>query len=496
MVMAGTGEINVLRRLRVAHGLFSEGVTYGSHLATHMALGLLFVGKGQYTLGNSDAAIASLFLALYPAFPATPGENRGHLQAYRHLWVLAVEPRYLEARDVDTGEPVFLPVKLRLTDPLDGSAPSAATGKVDIRAKQLVAPTIIPDLNLIESIQIDSPRYWSFALRLSSNPQHLASFLSSSTLYVKRRTGHLSYAQDPRGIRSIFTRSKSETGSSVFDLGEMGRTLSPSAGGLRDFVSAFSGSDFEALAATRELCHDGGNGRLPSEFEAFAASALLECLTKDKRDIVATYLAIYVATTSCNVETPTRSRSGGGAGRATELLLNAAHLRFIVAFYKTGSFKSLFSKPKPGSKSSSSSSQVSREPLLSPSFIDHLSLTLSSLTSDLLTSPEASHALRTYLTDLNSLPISPSLAYLLSSLRLPTLPVLSQLQRLVHSSVSSQSLGREEVAVLLRAVGKNLAEQQYGNGGGDGTVRARTTGVASAWEREAERAMVESWVGA
>lgn len=42
MIMAGTGEVNVLRRLRVAHGLFSEGVTYGSHLASHMALGLLF----------------------------------------------------------------------------------------------------------------------------------------------------------------------------------------------------------------------------------------------------------------------------------------------------------------------------------------------------------------------------------------------------------------------------------------------------------------------
>ncbi|KPV72071.1 uncharacterized protein RHOBADRAFT_1384, partial [Rhodotorula graminis WP1] len=166
MVMAGTGELNVLRRLRVAHGMFSEGVTYGSHLATHMALGLLFLGQGKHTLGNSDAAIAALLLALYPAFPSSPTENRAHLQAYRHLWVLAVEPRYLEARDVETGEPVFLPIRLRLAATPDDAAPvpPSTAAKTDAQAKQLVAPTLLPNLALIETIQVDSPRYWPFAL--------------------------------------------------------------------------------------------------------------------------------------------------------------------------------------------------------------------------------------------------------------------------------------------------------------------------------------------
>ncbi|GAA5863440.1 hypothetical protein JCM8547_006981 [Rhodosporidiobolus lusitaniae] len=524
MVMAGTGEINVLRRLRVAHGLFSEGTTYGSHLSTHMALGLLFVGKGQYTLGNSDAAVAALLIALYPAFPANSTENRAHLQAFRHLWVLAVEPRYLEARDVDTGERIFLPVKLRLVDQggNDSSNPasssSAPATKHDLRAKQLVAPTLIPDLAQIESIQVDSPRYWSFALRLSSNPQHLARFLSSPVLHVKRRTGHLSYAQDPRGIRSIFTRSKSETGSSVFDLGEMGRMLSPNAGGLKDFVAAFSGSDVEALAATRELCY-AGNGRLPSEFEAFNASALLECLTKDKRDVVGTYQAIYAAATSLDVEAFSWA---GTTSKTADLLLAAAQLQFVIDFYKNGGFKTLFSKPKPGSSKSSSSSssssqQVSREPLLSPSFVDHLSLRLASLTSALLGTEEPATALRGYLSPPGFPSPSPSssasftstlpaLSYLLTALRFPDLPVLTQLQHLVLTTAAEQPLGREEVAVLLRAGGRKISEQQRGIGGEEGEgeggagkkkrgEKAKVTGgTTSAWESEAEKCMVECWV--
>jgi hypothetical protein len=53
--------------------------------------------------------------------------------------------------------------------------------------------------------------------------------------------------------------------------------------------------------------------------------------------------------------------------------------------------------------------------------------------------------------------------------------------------------------VLLRAVGKRMAEQQYGvegsGGDGEGRKRGKPTGPGSAWEREAERVMIESWVG-
>ena len=339
MVMAGTGEINVLRRLRVAHGHFSEGVTYGTHLASHMALGLLFVGAGHYTLGTSNAAIAALVIAFFPAFPPLPTENRAHLQAYRHLWTLAIEPRCLQVRDVDTHESTFLPIKLRLVEHAD---PARAKQLV---AKQLVAPTLIPELRLIDTIQIDSPRYWSFALHLSTNPAHLSSFLRDATIFVKRRTGHLSYAQDPRGIRSIFTRSKSETGSSVFDFGETAKMLAASATGLRDFVAAFS-DDPEAIAAVAHLCHPAGSKSPPTAFEAFSASVLLECLTRDKRDTIAVYHALYHAHALLSLPSLTPSA-----------ILALEQLRLVDHFYRNGTYRAVFGRSR-------AKTSAGREPLL------------------------------------------------------------------------------------------------------------------------------------
>ena len=110
--MAGTGEITCLRRLRYAYGMsqqmmYHQGSKYGVHIATHMSLGLLFLGGGRYTLGTSDAAIACMVTAFFPRFHHNSSDNKSFLQALRHLWVLAVEPRCLIARDVDTNEIVY-----------------------------------------------------------------------------------------------------------------------------------------------------------------------------------------------------------------------------------------------------------------------------------------------------------------------------------------------------------------------------------------------------
>ncbi|GAA5920093.1 hypothetical protein JCM1841_004092 [Sporobolomyces salmonicolor] len=444
MVMAGTGELNVLRRLRVAHGHFSEGVTYGYHLATHMALGLLFLGEARYTLGNSNGAVAALLLALYPAFPASPTENRAHLQAYRHLWILAAEPRYLEARDVDTDESVFLPVRLRLLD----------QGGEEVRAKQLVAPTLIPDVRLIDAVQVDSPRYWGFSLRLAANPDHFANFLRDSTLYVKRRTGHLSYAQDPRGIRSIFTRSKSETGSSVYDFGETARLLSPSAAGLRDFVTAFS-DDAEAISATSTLCRPPGAARAPTAFEAFCASVLLECLTKDKRDVTGVYHAIYHAHTLLAYEVEP----------SIETLLAAEQLQLVVDFYKRGTFKALFGK-QPKSTGAKSSSSAAREPLLHPAFVDHVAAMLSSRIETLTErfgNGESAAALKLYLsTGGHAWPDHPgavvALALELARHAVPDLPALQRLKQLVVDAAKPEEAEGGELALrtMLRCTARTV----------------------------------------
>ncbi|KAK4050008.1 Anaphase-promoting complex subunit 1 [Microbotryomycetes sp. JL201] len=351
MVMAGTGELNVLRRLRVAHGHFGEGVSFGVHMASHMALGLLLLGKGAYTLGTSDKAVAALLVSMYPVFPSSPSDNRTHLQALRHLWTIAIESRCLEARDVDTQEPVFLPVRLRL----------AEAGSTDVRTKQLVAPTLVPDLRLIRSLQVDTPRYWPFMIDFAGER---ASMGNSGTLWVKRKSGHLTYAQDPRGIRSIFTRSKGETGNSVIDFGETVRLLSPSVAGLRDFVRSFGGSA-ETRAAVGKLCWDISSGPAvsstssggPSGFEAFCACVLLECLTRDKQTTIDVYLEIYKAWHTIKLRP-----NEPAAVLALEEIVSVLHW-----YSPGGPFQKAFARP-----SKSAQAPVPREPLLHPAFLEYL----------------------------------------------------------------------------------------------------------------------------
>ena len=255
----------------------------------HMALGLLFLGGGRYTLSTSPASTAAMLCAFFPIFPAHPGDNRAHLQAARHLWVLAVEPRCLTACDVDSNEAIYLPIRLRICE-------------VNvIRSQLLVSPTLIPEMKLVESISVDSPRYWPVTLQIATNRQHYENFLRNRTLFVKRRRGYLTYAQDPRGIKSVFSRSDSESGRGVFDFGSTAAICTPpSASTLQDFVTAFA-SEADALAVIRRLCPQLVKrvGRIWSsndvQFEAFCASALMDCLMHDKLGILPVYFSLFHA---------------------------------------------------------------------------------------------------------------------------------------------------------------------------------------------------------
>lgn len=147
--MAGTGRLEILRlcrHLRKRVGITSSSViTYGSHLISHMALGLLFLGGGRYTLSNSPASIAAMLCAFFPKFPTHSNDNRYHLQAFRHLYVLAVEPRLLIPRDIITSRMCY--TNLSVVH-LDGSA-------VPMRA-----PCLLPDLNTLSRVSVQDERYW------------------------------------------------------------------------------------------------------------------------------------------------------------------------------------------------------------------------------------------------------------------------------------------------------------------------------------------------
>ncbi|KAL9041363.1 MAG: hypothetical protein Q9214_004138 [Letrouitia sp. 1 TL-2023] len=174
-VMAGTGDLQVFRRLRSLHGRIDPDTPYGSHLAAHMAIGVLFLGGGTHTFGTSNLAVASLLCAFYPLFPATVLDNQSHLQAFRHFWALAVEPRCVVVRDVDTHHPVSTPILVKLRD---GSELAMSS------------PCLLPDLKAIERIQTTDPEYWSVTLDLVANSNHLLAFQRDQSIYVRRRAGY------------------------------------------------------------------------------------------------------------------------------------------------------------------------------------------------------------------------------------------------------------------------------------------------------------------
>ncbi|RXK41172.1 hypothetical protein M231_01577 [Tremella mesenterica] len=232
VVMSGTGELSVLRRLRLAHGQEGAGVTYGTHMAMHMACGLLFLGRGHYTLGNSNLSIAIMAISFFPRFEPTPSDNRSYPQAFRHLWALAVEPRCLLARDVDTGETVYLLVKVLLKD---------ENGKTT-RQQNLISPTLIAPFESLINIEVDSPRYWPIKYDLSPFSSDRISLVKTKTVFVKRKTGYLDYNTDPKGHRSIFVRAGSMTGIDMhWDLISPASPPSPGSEEVLDLVKAHLG---------------------------------------------------------------------------------------------------------------------------------------------------------------------------------------------------------------------------------------------------------------
>ena len=113
MVCAGSGDLEVMRQLRRIRG-GAERWGFGLNQALHTALGLLFLGAGDYALSNDDGSVAFLLCAAFPALPAAPDDGSRFLPSLRWLWVLAARRRSLAAVDVRTGDPAFLPVEVVL----------------------------------------------------------------------------------------------------------------------------------------------------------------------------------------------------------------------------------------------------------------------------------------------------------------------------------------------------------------------------------------------
>ncbi|KAL9601000.1 MAG: hypothetical protein Q9219_002822 [cf. Caloplaca sp. 3 TL-2023] len=203
-VMAGSGDLKVFRFLRLLHGRTDADTPYGSHLAAHLAIGVLFLAGGTHSFGTSNLAIASLLCAFYPLFPTTVLDNRSHLQAFRHFWVLATEPRCLVIRDIDTNRPLSIPVTVKFRSGAE---------------LPLTAPCLLPALDQIAAIATNDPAYWSVTLDLAGNSDHLAAFKRHQTISVRRRAAGDAHHHHPSSVFGAMMLALNDTATADVVLG-------------------------------------------------------------------------------------------------------------------------------------------------------------------------------------------------------------------------------------------------------------------------------------
>ncbi|KAI8371718.1 uncharacterized protein BYT42DRAFT_581266 [Radiomyces spectabilis] len=184
MVMAGTGNRELLDRLLVLRNRISKDVSYGNHMSTHMAMGLLFAGLGGYTLKTDNEAIAGLLLAFYPFYPTSPMDNRYHLQAFRHFWTFAVDARWLIPFDIKDRRPCSIPLWLSMYED-----PVPPSGRRRLQDYRIIAPTVVPSYSQIKSIRIDSTRHWPLQVDMT-NGDYRDSIIRSGLLCVQKKDEH------------------------------------------------------------------------------------------------------------------------------------------------------------------------------------------------------------------------------------------------------------------------------------------------------------------
>lgn len=294
MVMAGSGDVDLLRHLRRAHGDVDAETCYGSHMVTHMALGLLFLGGGRFTLGTSDLGVAALLISFLPPFPRSSGDNRAHLQAFRHLWYFAIEPRLLVATDIDTNQLVSLPVKI---------AAAAETTASDAPA---FTPLLLPNQRLVGPIESATFRYWPASIDSksvgarsgASGSAALVAKASSSTasqiLFVKRKTAHLDYLADPHASRSLSTRAQETAPMDVSS--DATAVVGPGSAELQEAMRGFAAAGkhrelVRSLSRVSTQARPEGAGR-GDAVVPLLRTVVMECLTMDKTYMLPTYAQI------------------------------------------------------------------------------------------------------------------------------------------------------------------------------------------------------------
>ncbi|KAJ8438725.1 hypothetical protein Cgig2_013771 [Carnegiea gigantea] len=293
LVMAGSGNLRTFRLLRFLRSRNSSDgqANFGIQMAVSLAIGFLFLGGGMRSFSTSRSAIAALLITLYPRFPTGTNDNRCHLQAYRHFYVLATEARWIQTVDVDTGLPVYAPLEITMKE----TEQHAETSFCE------VTPCILPERAILKSVRVCGPRYWPQIMELT--PEDKPWWVSDDknhpfnygVLYIKRKVGACSYVDDPVGCQSLISRAMNKAFSLTGVRSHASNTNSlaePGSDRVDQLVSTFS-SDPSLIAFAQLCCDSSSNSRSDVDFQEFCLQVLFECVSKDRPALLQVYMCLY-----------------------------------------------------------------------------------------------------------------------------------------------------------------------------------------------------------
>jgi len=162
LIHSGTGDVAVLRLCRylqskvAATPITPSNNTYGLEMCISMATGILFLGGGAYSLSNDDRSIAVILASVFPKWPINASDNRYHLQALRHLYILAAQPRLILPKPMPYGSKLLFHIET-----IDGQLTTAT------------APILLPPFHLIRKIWMDNSEFLPIEFTLPDDLAHL-----------------------------------------------------------------------------------------------------------------------------------------------------------------------------------------------------------------------------------------------------------------------------------------------------------------------------------
>ncbi|XP_027331009.1 anaphase-promoting complex subunit 1 isoform X2 [Abrus precatorius] len=298
VVMAGSGHLQTFRLLRFLRSRnCADGQSnYGIQMAVSLAIGFLFLGGGMRTFSTNNSSIAALLITLYPRLPTGPNDNRCHLQAFRHLYVLATEARWIQTVDVDTGVPVYAPIEVTIRETEHYAESSFCE----------VTPCLLPERSILKRIRVCGPRYWPQVIDFTPEDKPWWNFgdknnpFNSGILFIKRKVGACSYVDDPIGCQSLLSRAMHK----VFGLTNLkaSDTITDVHNGsgsitVDQLVGTFS-SDPSLIAFARLCCDPSWYNRSDVDFKEFCLQVLFECVSKDRPALLQVYLSLYTTVES------------------------------------------------------------------------------------------------------------------------------------------------------------------------------------------------------